>query len=104
DALAAQLNGSKVRLQLHTVVRAISWKRNRVEVRGTFLDAPFRVSARRAIVTLPIGVLQRPARDGVRFTPALSGKRDAVKLLVPGPVIKVSLRFRRAFWEELDDG
>jgi monoamine oxidase len=40
----------------------------------------------------------------VRFTPALAAKRDALKLLAPAPVLKVLLRFRRAFWEELDGG
>jgi monoamine oxidase len=31
-------------------------------------------------------------------------KRDALKHLAAGPVLKVLLRFRTAFWEALDDG
>jgi monoamine oxidase len=101
DALAAELNGSRVRLQLQTVVRAVTWKRGAVEASGSFLGAPFEARARQAIVALPLGVLQR--RD-VRFSPSLETKRQALKELVPGPALKVVLRFRRAFWEELDEG
>lgn len=64
----------------------------------------FRVTARRAIVTLPLGVLQLApgARGAVRFTPALGEKRSAFKGLASGSVIKVPMLFRAAFWEELD--
>jgi monoamine oxidase len=40
----------------------------------------------------------------VRFTPALDAKRAALGGLGFGPVIKLSLKFRSAFWEELDEG
>jgi monoamine oxidase len=104
--LASELRGSAVELQLNTVVRSVRWSRHAVTVAGMFLGRPFKTSAKRAIVTLPLGVLQRPARDAeaVRFTPALTSKRDALKQLAPGPVLKVLLRFRKAFWEELDGG
>ncbi|MGL1788609.1 FAD-dependent oxidoreductase, partial [Vibrio parahaemolyticus] len=52
------------------------------------------------IVTLPLGVLQA---GSVRFMPALDSKRAALEQLVFGPVLKLNLRFRKAFWEELDD-
>jgi monoamine oxidase len=57
-------------------------------------------------VTLPLGVLQVPAGapGAVRFVPPLDAKRDALQGLLSGPVLKLSLRFRRAFWEELDGG
>jgi monoamine oxidase len=75
-------------------------------VQGTYHGRPFKAVARRAIVTLPLGVLQLPARSAgaVRFAPSLTAKREALKLLAPGPVLKVLLRFRSAFWEELDGG
>jgi monoamine oxidase len=103
--LAGALRGSGMQLQLNTAVSTVRWKRGHVEVRGTFHGRAFTAGARRAIVTLPLGVLQRsPRAGGVRFTPALTAKRDALKHLAPGPVLKVLLRFRSAFWEELDDG
>jgi len=70
------------------------------------MGQPFEAHAQRAIVTLPLGVLQQPSRaeGAVKFMPALTAKHDALKHLAPGPVIKVLMRFRRAFWEELDQG
>ena len=105
-ALAGALDRENVRLQLQTVVREVRWKRGSVEVDAIFLDQPFSVRAACAIVTLPLGVLQAPAEaaGAVRFVPELDTKRKALEGLVSGPVLKLSLRFRRAFWEELDGG
>jgi monoamine oxidase len=103
--LAGGLRGSGMQLQLNTEIRSIRWKRGEVEVRGLFHGRAFGVKARRAIVALPLGVLQRSRPPGgVRFTPALAGKRAALKHLAPGPVLKVLLRFRHAFWEDVEDG
>jgi monoamine oxidase len=104
--LASALQSENIRLQLQTTVHAVHWSKGLVEVEGTFMGEPFRVSARRAIITLPLGVLQQPAdaRGAVRFSPALAEKRQALQDLSSGPVIKLMLRFRSAFWEELDKG
>jgi monoamine oxidase len=40
----------------------------------------------------------------VRFVPALEEKQAALAGLASGPVIKIMLQFREAFWEELGDG
>src|SRR5207244_1873225 len=104
--LASALRGSRVELQLGTVVHDVHWRRGSVSVSGTSLGRSFEVSAKRAIVTLPLGVMQADARDAahVRFSPALTAKRDALGHLAPGAVIKVLLRFRSAFWEKRDKG
>jgi monoamine oxidase len=104
--LASELRGSSVDVQLNTVVRSVRWSRRAVDVQGSFLGTPYRIRSNAAIVTLPIGVLQIPVREdgGVRFTPALTAKRDALKHLAPGPVLKVLLQFRKAFWENLSGG
>lgn len=104
--LASQLHGTSVEMQLNTVVKAVRWTRGKVKVEGTFLGRPFEARAKRAIVTLPVGVLQLPANapGGVRFAPTLKAKRDALRHLALGPVIKMVLRFRTAFWETLDGG
>jgi monoamine oxidase len=113
DSLAGSLGGG-VELRLRSAVRAVRWKRGEVEVVGTTSMADggwrmakgssFRAKAKKAIVTLPLGVLQAAprARGAVRFLPALTQKRSALKGLVSGTVIKVPLLFRTAFWEELD--
>ena len=98
--LLAWLAGSldpRVKLRLQCVVREVSWRRGRVEVRGAFLGKPFAVRARQAIVTLPVGVLQA---GSVRFRPALREKNQALLKLASGPVVKLALRFDSPFWEE----
>jgi monoamine oxidase len=105
-ALAGALDRENIRLQLQTVVREVRWQRGSVEIDAIFLDQPFSIRAACAIVTLPLGVLQAPAEasGAVRFVPALDAKREALERLIFGPVLKLSLRFRSAFWEELDGG
>jgi len=79
--------------------------------RGVYIDAQQQdqrvtVHAGAAIVALPFGVLERPARarGAVAFEPALDAKREAFAGLESGAVLKVILKFRDAFWEELDNG
>jgi len=91
DWLAQRLVEQGGRLRLQSAVREVRWKRGRVEVLGD----SFGFTARQAIITLPLGVLQ--SRD-VRFSPDLE-KRKALKRLASGPVIKAALRFPSAFWE-----
>jgi monoamine oxidase len=75
-------------LRLGAPVREIRWRRGEVEVDG--------VRARKAIVTLPLGVLQA---GSVSFYPE-TGKEEALRRLASGPVIRVAMRFREAFWQE----
>lgn len=105
-ALAGSLDRERIRVQLQTVVREVRWSRGAVEINATFLEKSFRVKATCVIVTLPLGVLQAPpdAPGAVRFLPGLDTKRTALEGLAFGPVLKLSLRFRKAFWEELDGG
>jgi monoamine oxidase len=105
-ALAGKLGRDKVHVQLHTVVSAVRWKRGAVEIEGVFLGRPFQVKAPKAIVTVPIGVLQLPesAPGAIRFSPALESKRAAVAGILSGPVLKVVMRFRTVFWETFDGG
>jgi monoamine oxidase len=104
--LAEPLRRSNVRLKLQTAIHEVCWSKGAVEVHGTFIGKPFQASATRAIITLPLGVLQLPpnAPGGVRFTPALPEKEPALLGLASGPIVKITLRFARAFWEEIDDG
>src|SRR4029077_1734955 len=101
-----KLNRHKVHVQLHTVVKAVRWKRGNVEIEGVFLDRPFHAKAPKVIVTVPIGVLQLPegAPGAIHFSPALQEKRAAIAGIISGPVLKVVLRFRTVFWEELEGG
>jgi monoamine oxidase len=79
----------KFEVRLAKAVREIRWQRGQVEVDG--------IRARKAIVTLPLGVLQ--ARS-VGFAPQLSMKQAALSRLASGPVIRVAMRFKQPFWQE----
>jgi hypothetical protein len=104
--VARALPASLCKVQLQTVVHKVSWERGSVEVEGRFLGTPCVAIAPRAIVTVPLGVLQAGAGEAghIAFEPALAMKEGALRGLVSGPVIKLLLRFRSAFWEQIDGG
>ena len=83
-------------------VREVTWSTGSVTVTTTSGE---RFKARRLLVTLPLGVLQN---NDVAFAPRLTAKEDAARKLAMGQVVKVLLRFRECFWENLslptDDG
>jgi monoamine oxidase len=97
------LDPARAHVLLGAPVHAVRWANGAgtatavtVEATSAF-GAPLAVRARAAIVSLPVGVLSAGA---VRFEPALpAAKRAACELIVMGPVHKLVLRFRRAFWE-----
>jgi monoamine oxidase len=102
-ALHAGCDPKRVTVHLGTVVTRVEWRPGAVVVAaqsgGGRPIEPFR--APRAIVTLPLGVLQAPAGEPghVRFEPALPEKERALERLDMGQVVKIMLRFRERFWE-----
>jgi monoamine oxidase len=92
DWLANSVVAHGARLRLGSPVRALTWKRGNVVVKGP----AFEFRARRAIVTLPLGVLQS---NLVSFKPSLRTKSEALDMLASGPVIRVAIRFHSPFWE-----
>jgi monoamine oxidase len=92
DWLAGALAARGVRLRLQCEARRLSWRRGAVAVEATFLGRAFSVRAKRAVVALPLGVLQ----SGVLRLPQ---KRAALSQLESGPVIRVAMAFDSAFWE-----
>jgi monoamine oxidase len=65
-----------------------------------------RVTAARALITLPVGVLQDQADNpgALTFSPRVKGKHAALRALAAGPVIKVVLHFSAPFWEKCHGG
>jgi len=106
DGMARVLPASLCKLQMHSVVQQIRWKRGRVEVEASRFGKSFVASVPRALITVPLGVLQSTAGQAghIAFAPALDMKTSALKHLEFGPVIKVMLRFRSPFWEQIDGG
>jgi len=105
ETLARTLTGSSVELRLRAVASEVRWVKGRAEIAGCCDGQPFQVTAARAIITLPLGVLQLPPEHESRvvFVPGLTAKARALRGLAPSPVVKVVMRFRSAFWEELDE-
>jgi monoamine oxidase len=91
-------------VRLSTPVARVEWRRGEVVVHATTALGTARppLAARRAIVTLPLGVLQTPEGEAgaVAFDPPLRAKRRAIAHLGVARVHKVALRFDRAFWED----
>jgi monoamine oxidase len=88
-------------LWLRTEVTEVRWRAGGVEVLARSPEGPVRATARRALITLPLGVLQfsPPAQGAVVFVPPLPAwKRNAIASLAMGPVVKVALRFRDPPW------
>lgn len=102
-ALHEDLDPARARVLLATPAHAVRRFAGGVAVDAmTPAGAPLTVHAPAAIVTLPVGVLQSASP---RFDPPLpQATRDALASLIMGPVVKLVLRFRSAFWETLRDG
>jgi monoamine oxidase len=104
EIFAKQLTEGRVSIQTEAVVKQVLWSESSVEVTGSLPDGAFRLTAPRAIVTIPLGVLQmEPGEVGaVEFVPALPARmRDAMKRVEMGKVIRIVLRFRTRFWENI---
>jgi len=83
-----------LRIELRTRVQEIRWTRSGVRA----LTAGRTWEARRAVITLPLGVLQEGT---VPFVPALPRwKQEAIAALAMGPVVKTALLFERPVWPE----
>jgi monoamine oxidase len=79
-------------------VRRVRWSQNAVAVSG--VDAggqSFEFHAERAIVTLPLGVLQAGT---VEFEPAPRDIWSNAALMAMGPAVRISLLFDAKFWQQ----
>ena len=102
DWIYHKIDPERLTLRLNTAVTMVRWSKGKVEVRATGpASDPQLFTARRSIVTLPLGILQILAgRAGsVQFVPDLEGKGEALRGLKVGNVVKVILRFSDAFWQ-----
>ena len=100
DWFSETLSRREVNILLKTSVRTVRWRRGHVEICAQTPKGPRTFTAEHAIVTLPLGVLQASGTDAVTFEPALGDKARAIRGLVMGNVIKITLEFRERFWPE----
>ena len=95
--LHAGLDPDRVSTRLGTAVTEVAWRRGEVVAR---IARGEEVRARKAIITVPIGVLKAP--DAIRFTPELRDKQRALDRIEVGHVVKIILRFRERFWNDFN--
>jgi monoamine oxidase len=90
-------------MHLNAVVHTVHWQHG--QVIASVLEQghwEHTYEAERAIITLPLGILQAPpAECGVAFVPPLTAKRAALAALRMGAVLKVVLWFREPLWKNL---
>jgi monoamine oxidase len=97
--LARDLGGC---LHLGTPVSEIAWERGRVALA---LENGSTATARAAVITVPVGVLQAPpdAPGGIRFRPDPPRLRETLDLLAMGTVVRLVLRFREFPWQDREE-
>ncbi len=98
DSVPRQIFGSidpgRCDLRLNSPVKALRWRRGAVEAEAR--GGPHH--AARAIITVPLGVLQ--AGD-IRFDPEPAAALAAARRLAMGQAARITLRWRERFWERI---
>ena len=92
------VRGLRAKVRLRHVVRVVRWRRGSVELCGTAAGRAFRVRARAAVLTAPIGVLKHPG--ALRFEPAPPGMARALEGIGMGTVARLVFAFERPAWGE----
>ena len=100
DRVIAWLAGPlSTRIRLSSIVTAVRWKPRRVVIEVARRKP---MTARAAIVTIPLGVLQAPPdrRGAIAFDPTLRTKAHALDHLAMGAAVRVVLRLSGRFWAD----
>ncbi len=102
DFLSKEIIKHNSAIFLSTVVKEIRWKPDNVEI---ISDKGKIYSAHKALITVPLGVLQSKPDDEahIHFSPGLPGKLEAAKSIGYGTATKVFLEFKEAFWESSEN-
>lgn len=99
DAVASALAAGSRSIRLNSIVEGLRWSHSSVtvHVRSAITGEPSLCRAKRAIVTVPLGILQS---GGLRFDPEPTTNLRAAHQLCFGQVVRVVFRFREPVWEE----
>ncbi len=103
DVFREQISHHNVAILTNTVVQSIAWKPGSVEVKSYAENGSSTFAAPAVLVTLPLSLLKVSQETGaVRFNPPLPPEKlDALDKLEMGKVMRVVLRFRNRFWDEM---
>jgi monoamine oxidase len=101
DRVPSTLRAAVDDVRLSHAVREIAWEPGAVEVRCARPgNRTSTVSARAAVITVPLGVLQQTdGESAIAFTPEIDDTRQAASQLAMGPVARIPILFREPFWE-----
>lgn len=96
-AILRSIPGYPSHLSLHTVAKAVVWKRGSVDIQcNSAVDASTcSIRCRQVIVAIPLGVLQSGA---ILFDPLPRPLRTAVSSLGVARVYRITFRFQEPFW------
>jgi monoamine oxidase len=93
-----------VDLRTDTVVQRVDWRVGSVQVMARTAGGSSLLQAEKVLVTLPLSLLQAaPGQGGaIEFSPQLPReKSEALQTMAMGRIIRVILRFRDRFWEDI---
>ena len=93
DYLYQRCKTKDVDFLLSQPVQEVEWANDHV----TVISPQHRLTAKKVLITVPIGVLQSEA---IRFSPATPNIINAAKKLGFGPVVKTLLQFDEPFWKD----
>jgi monoamine oxidase len=88
-------------IRLGALVTDVEWRRGQVEI--TVSGGKERITARAAVVTVPLGVLQAPPGDpgAIRFAPDPPRVRKALSRLAMGPALRLAFWFSELPWRKV---
>jgi monoamine oxidase len=95
--LAQRIKQRGVRIHLNTIVKQIEWSRAGCQVSAVINGREKTFSAKKILITLPVGVLKS---GSIRFAPEVKGLSESLAGQEMGPVVKIIFHFKQAFWEE----
>jgi monoamine oxidase len=94
---------SAVRVRISTVVESVVWKPGMVQVKAYDENGSSTFAAPQVLVTLPLSLLKASHEVGaVEFIPPLPREKlDSLNKLEMGKALRIVLRFRHRFWDEI---
>jgi monoamine oxidase len=104
DIFREQVKKYKVAISMKAVVETLKWNRGNVQLAVRDQSGVSQFESSHVVVTLPLSLLKSSANNqgSVQFLPALPAHfTAALDKLEMGKVIRVALRFRERFWEEI---
>lgn len=104
ELLQQRVRKAGVSIRTNAVVRRIAWRPGNVSLDAVCGEQAASLDAARALVTVPLGVLQANLDEpgAIAFAPALpQEKLDSISGMEMGKVLRVVLHFKERFWDRI---